>query len=436
MSTPTHGGQEPASFEVDLEQQAIERDRHLAWELFEVSPTHPRIPELARGVLARAPGSTGMVILQAMHHEALGEPERSRTLLQDLLGRRDRQYENALRTLRDLEFGERNFSEAARLGELVLREDPEAGWMDRMDLGSALVHVADPEAGLQIIDDAVELCGRLDPSGLGDAIAERAARFFSLGASPARFVPAAEAAIRQDPSNATIATVLAFAYLYDYRPQESQALLRRVLSEDPTDEVAQLGLTLAEKFVTPLEEGTVTLEELRAEGAGEIIWRLLRDVSFGTGTESALEELRAVMPADLERTLRPGLDRAAARSSQGEAPLLRWHDGQQPGTGALWGEGAWPAAPGPFRLLSGAEVAATEAAIETDRNAWSHWDPDSEYYTFIATDDAGAYAYEGRSGRFMVRGADGGTRDIAESVADWLWDRVVAFGGQERRPGK
>jgi tetratricopeptide (TPR) repeat protein len=118
---------------LDLDREAISRDRDLAWELFEAQPQHPRIPELVLSVLATAPELTGMSILLAMHREACGEVDEARRLLQDLMGRRDRQYLNALRRLRDLEDSAGDYDEALRLAELVLREDPEADWRDRMD---------------------------------------------------------------------------------------------------------------------------------------------------------------------------------------------------------------------------------------------------------------------------------------------------------------
>ncbi|MEK8227104.1 hypothetical protein NKG05_15075 [Oerskovia sp. M15] len=37
---------------LDVERESIERDRDLAWELFEARPQHPRIPQLAQSVLA------------------------------------------------------------------------------------------------------------------------------------------------------------------------------------------------------------------------------------------------------------------------------------------------------------------------------------------------------------------------------------------------
>ena len=78
------------------EQEAIERDRDLAWELYDYQPEHPKIPELTQSVIAREPTFTGMIILLALHREACGEIDEARSLLQELMGRRDRQYVNAV----------------------------------------------------------------------------------------------------------------------------------------------------------------------------------------------------------------------------------------------------------------------------------------------------------------------------------------------------
>lgn len=39
-------------------------------------------------------------------------------------------------------------------------------------------------------------------------------------------------------------------------------------------------------------------------------------------------------------------------------------------------------------------------------------------------------------GRLFRRTPGEPDREIAESLADWLWDRVVAFGGDDPRPGR
>ena len=415
---------------VGIEREAIERDRDLAWELYEAQPQHPRIAQLTQSVLARAPQFTGMIILLAMHREACGEIEEARRLLQELMGRRDRQFLGAVRELRDLEYSDRHYAESLRLAELVLKEDPEAGWLDRMDLGSAMVFVVGPEAGWRQIDDAVELCARTDPDRYAGALAQRALRQLATGAPPERYLPAAQEAIDANPSEPSIATALAFAYLYDYRPEQAEELLRRVLREDPTDTVAQSGVMVARGFLDPIERGVGTMEDLRNAGMGEIAWRLLRDQQFGTGLREALDALDAVMPDDLARSLCPPLDEDAAWASGGDAKTLSWHDGQGPGTGALWRNGE------PFRLMTSVEIGEMDDAIERDPGAWPQWNAEGEYYTQIFTDDAGAYLIEGVGGRLYCRSAEGADREVAPSLADWMWDRVVAFGGNDPRPGR
>ena len=412
------------------EREAVERDADLAWELYGANPGHRKIPKLAQSVLAREPGFTGMVILTALHLQALEQFDEARGLLQDLIGQHDRQYLNALRILRDLEYADRRFAEAKRLGELVLREDPDAEWIDEMILGTAMVYAGDREGGWRRIDEAVERCGRVDAERYASALTQRATRFLSTGAPADRFLPAAEEAIAANPSELTLSTVLAFAYFTDYRAEEAETLLRRVLRENPTDTIAQSGMTMVRGILDPIERGDATMDDFRAGGAGEMYWRMIQDQLFDIGLADALEALERVLPRALVRVLRGGLRRKAAGESQGERTLLSWRDGQDPGTGGAWGLDE------PFRLLSSAEVDGLEREIERDREAWAQWDPEGEYYTLIATDDAGAYWFEGYAGRLYRRAPGEADLEVAPSMADWVWDRVVAFGGEERRPGR
>lgn len=415
--------------ELSSEQEAIVRDKDLAWEIYDVQPTNPRIPELAQSVLAREPSFTGMIILLALHHEACGEFGVARGLLQELVSRRDRQYVNALRKLRDLEYSDRNFAEALRLSEVVLREDPEGDWMDRMEYGSALVYASSPGEGWLAIDDAVEFCARSQPEYYGEALGQRAVRLLASGAPPERYVPAAEEAIEADPSETILSTALAFAYLYSYRFEDAETLLLRVLRDDPTDEIAQLGIAATRAAVGPLRSGEVSIDELRDAGTGELLWRMFRDLTYQTDLREALAALEEVMPEDLASSLHAGIDVEAARETNGEPRLLEWRNGQTAHTGDLWGTGE------AFRLMAGAEIDATESAMKEHPADWPHWNVEEEYFTLLFTDDAGAYRFEGPGGRLCDRGADGETREVAESLSDWVWDRVVAFGGEERRPG-
>ncbi len=412
----------------DALRAAIEHERDLAWELYDFRPDHPRIAELARSVLEQEPQFTGMIILLALHREACGEIEEARTLLQDLVARRDRQYVNAVKKLRDLEFSDRRFGEARRLAELALREDPEPGWLDVMALGSATVLSGDPVGGWDRIDEAVEMAARQDPERHADALGQRATRLLGSGAPPSRFMPAAQEALAADPGEPLLATTLAYAYLYDYRPAEAEQLLRRVLSEDPTDEIAQGGLTVARAFLDPVDRGDATMDALRASGMGEIAWRILRDQMFGTGIEHALAALDQVMPQALAESMRAPLDREAAGASRGEGSILAWHDGQRPGSGGTWGTG------GGFRLMTSDEVADLEERIERSPEDWPQWTAEDEYFTLILTDDSGGYLIEGPGGRLLHRRAGAPDRQEAPSVADWLWDRVAAFGGHDARP--
>lgn len=415
---------------VGAEREAIEHDRDLAWELYDFQPEHPRIPELAMSVLARAPQFTGMIILLSMHRQACGDVDEARRLLRELLGRRDRQFLGALRRLRDLEGSEGDFAEAMRLGELVLREDPEADWFDHMDHAAAVAMAADPQRGWALIDDAVELAGRTAPEAYAGALGLRAVHFLSTGTPPGRFLVAAQQAIEADPSETTLSTALAFAYLYDYRPQEALELFARVLREDPMDEVAQGGMIVARAFLDPIERGVGTMDDLRRAGMGEIAWRILRDKLFEAGLADALAALDPLLPKELAASLRPPLDLDAASASGGDDKVLAWHDGQLPGTGGRWGDGS------PFRLMSGAEIGEMDEAIEQDPSAWPQWDAERDYYTQLFTDDAGAYLIEGSGGRLVRRAAGRDDEEVAASLTDWLWDRVVAFGGDDPRPGR
>lgn len=421
QGVPAHGLDE-------AERAAIERDRDLAWELFEVRPEHPRIAELAQSVLAREPRFTGMIILLARHRAACGHVEEARSLLEELVGRRDRQLLGALRTLRDLEYDQEDYALARELAEQVLREDPEGDWLDRMELAVALCRDGDPLRGWDLLDEAVAQCAATEPDRLPHALGQRALRQLASGTPPERFLRAAQEAVAADPSEPVLTTALAFALLYDYRAEESEVLLRRVLREDPTDEVAQSGLIIARGFLDPVERGDATMDQLREAGLGEYAWRALRDQLFGTGLGTALETLDAVLPAALAESLRPGLSREDARASGGDMTLISWRDGQVPGTGALWGTGEVA------RLMTAAEIAAMDAAIEADPAAWPRWRAEEDYYTQILTDDRGTYWIEGSAGRLLRRGPEGPDEVVSASVADWVWDRVAAFGGEDPRP--
>ena len=99
------------------------------------------------------------------------------------------------------------------------------------------------------------------------------------------------------------------------------------------------------------------------------------------------------------------------------------------GTGVLWG------AEGNFRLLSHAEVAETDAAIEAAEGAFAPWASKPDYFWLIATDDEGRYLLGAMGVRLFRWSSEGPDVEIAPSFADWVWDRVVAFGGRDARVG-
>lgn len=413
----------------DAERSSIEHDRDLAWELYDAQPTHPRIAELAQSVLSREPAFTGMINLLALHREARGEIDEARRLLQGLMGRRDRQFLNAVKSLRDLEQAEGNFAEALRLTEIVLREDPEASWLEQMELGTALAYTGQRERSIRLFDDAVGTAAQLGSEEHALALGQRATRLWATMAPPEFIVPAVEQAIEADPTDQMLGLVLGFARLYDYRPEEALAQFHALLREDPTLHMAHVGIALTRGFLTPIERGDATLEKMRELGSGEFAWKVLRDKYLGTGLKDALAALDRVMPDALAAALHAPLQLDDASQASGLDDVLEWHDGQMPGTGVLWG------AEGNFRLLSHAEVAETDAAIEAAEGAFAPWASKPDYFWLIATDDEGRYLLEAMGGRLFCWSSEGPDVELAPSFADWVWDRVVAFGGRDARVG-
>ncbi|UYO97314.1 tetratricopeptide repeat protein [Microbacterium sp. M28] len=414
----------------DQERAAIEHDRDLAWELYGVQPTHPRIPELAGSVLAREPTFTGMIILTALHREACGEIDEARRLLQNLMGRRDRQYLNSVKKLRDLEMSEGDFAEARRLSEIVLREQPDADWIEHMELGSAMAYTGEAEAGWRLIDEAVGIAAAQGDHEYSLALGQRATRLFATAASPERLLPAAEEAYAADPTESLLALTLGYAYLCGYRPEDALALFERVLREDPTMDLAQYGVRITRGFLEPIRSGAATMDTMREAQMGEYAWRRFVAKAFRADLADALAALDEVMPEDLAAALRPPLDREAARASGGEDTILAWHDGQEPGTGGLWGAGER------FRLMTGAEVAELDDSVENDPAAWGDWEDKPDYFQVVFTDDAGDYLLEGVGGKLYHRSPGVPDVEVAPSPAEWIWDRVAAFGGHDPRPGR
>lgn len=412
------------------ERSAIEHDRDLAWELWDAQPTHPRIPELAHSVLAREPSFTGMIVLIALHREACGEIDEARRLLRDLIGRRDRQYLNAVKKLRDLEMSDGDFAEALRLCEIVLREQPDADWIEHMELGSALAYTGRAEEGWRRIDEAVGIAAAQGAQEHAIALGQRATRLFATAADPERLLPAAEEAYAADPTEYLLAVTLGYAYLNSYRPDEALDLFQRALREDPTFELAQNGVKVTRGFLEPIRTGAATMDTMREMQMGEYVWRRFVAKAFGADLADALVALDEVMPETLAATLRPPLDQAAAVASGGQDTIFAWHDGQEAGTGELWGPGER------FRLMTGAEVAEMNGGVEQDPAAWGDWDDKPDYFWVIFTDDAGDYLLEGLGGKLYRRSPGVPDVEVAPSPAEWIWDRVAAFGGRDPRPGR
>ena len=105
----------------------MQREVDLAWELYEAQPTNPEIARIAARVLAQQPDRNGTRMLLAKHLRALGEQDRAREILHEIVSQRDRFYLNAARELRALELFEDNNAAALRWARAVVREDQESG---------------------------------------------------------------------------------------------------------------------------------------------------------------------------------------------------------------------------------------------------------------------------------------------------------------------
>ncbi|MFJ5992830.1 tetratricopeptide repeat protein [Lentzea sp. NPDC092896] len=413
---------------------ALERNADLAWELFAAQPAHPRVAELASQVLAVQPERSSMSLLLANHREICGQAAEARRLYLLVAGRRDGQFINAARALRHLALAEHDHSEALRWARTVLGEDHEE-WDDWMELGFAQALCGEHEDGWRRLDEAVALCSRTAPDGLPKAFGKRAAYLLGTFAPPDRFVPAAEEAIRADAANSWVALMLGWAYLVQYRFADAEQLGLRLLRENPTEEMLQnlagTARTLR-RIVENADAQNISLEDIRNAGVIELGWQQLRDQMLGTDLASALAALDDVMPADLRATLRPGTsitdesDRDRLGSMVAE-DLVAWHDGQQPGSGGAWGLAE------PFRLMSAAEIIAMSTEIEADPAAHPDW-PENEAWEQVMTDDAGAHLVVVAFGALVERRPGRPDEPVAASAADWIWDRVAAFGGPDPRP--
>lgn len=404
-----------------------DRDRTLAWDLYDAQPTNPKIEELAYRVLADEPWRTGMVILLADHYSARRRVDEARQKYEEVMGRRDQFFANAAAGLRDLELGQRNHARALELAITAVEEDTEL-WFNHMQLGNAMAACGDFEAGWDLMDDAVAMCGRTMPDMLGTALAAQITRLAEGFAPPERQIPIARAAIEADPANVWAAEMLGWSYLLQYRFDDAEDLARRLLREDPQNELMHTLLSLANKFRRIIEENDVPPEKMRAAGFVESAWRHQLDMERGLDLESALDALEAVLPDAVRATLRgPADPDETANLTRPLRTLVRWHDGQEPGTGAVWGLEE------SFRLMTAAELDELDAAIDADADAFPEW-PEDEMWDQVLTDDDGAYLAIVAFGRLVRRSGDRDDVVIAESLADWVWDRVAAFGGHDPRP--
>ncbi|WP_340684990.1 tetratricopeptide repeat protein [Amycolatopsis coloradensis] len=411
----------------------LERDLDLAWELIGAQPTHPKVAELALRVLAAQPERSSALMLLGDHRQVCGEVDEARRLFLRVAGRRDTWFTMAARALRHLESAEHNHDEALRWARTVLGESHE-DWDDWMKLGSAQALSGAHEEGWRQLDEAVALCARTAPDDLPKALAKRAEYLLESFAPPERFAPAAEEAIRANAADSWVAMLLGYAYLAQYRFDDAEQLGLRLLREDPTDDLLQSLVGAARAMLRILEKASgddITLADLQGTGALEMAWQQIRDQRLGTDLPSALAALDAVLPADLRATLRPGATAAdLADKKVGSIvakPLVAWHDGQQPGSGATWGQAE------PFRLMSAAEIVAMDAEIEADRAAHPDW-PENELWEQVMTDDAGAYLVVVAFGALVRRRPGQPDEPVADSMADWIWDRVAGFGGRDPRP--
>ncbi|XVS66444.1 tetratricopeptide repeat protein [Actinosynnema sp. CA-299493] len=415
---------------------AVARDLDLAWELFAAQPAHPKVAELALRVLAAQPERSSVSLLLGNHREVRGELAEARRLYLQVAGRRDNQFVNAARALRHLAFAEHDHPEALRWAHTVLAEEHE-DWADWMELGSAQALCGEHEDGWRQLDEAVALCSRTAPDDLPAALGKRAVCLLGSFAPPDRFVPAAEEAVRADAVNSSVALLLGWAYLVQYRFTDAERLGLRLLRENPTEDLLQNLVGTARTMLRIVENAhaqDVTLEDIRRTGVIELGWRQLRDQMLGTDLASALAALDDVMPAELRATLRPGAsisDEAEAEAdkigSMVAEDLVAWHDGQPPGSGAAWGQAE------PFRLMSAAEIIAGATEIEADQAAHPDW-PEDEVWEQVMTDDAGAYLVAVAFGTLVARRPGRPDEPVAASMADWIWDRVVDFGGPDPRP--
>ncbi|GIG68742.1 tetratricopeptide repeat protein [Phytomonospora endophytica] len=411
------------------EMGPLERDVRLGWTLYSAQPDNPEVGRIALRVLAEHPWVSGMRILLAKHRYACGEVAEARELLLGVVGLHDEQSLGAARELVILEHHQDDNAEALRWAAFVLRERQDR-WRDWMDLGGMTALTGSFEEGWGLLDKAVEMCARTEADALPMALVRRALFLLQSLAPPERFIPAAEEAVRAAPADEAIGSPLIWGYLHQGRFGDAEELALRLLRLNPTDASASVPLTMIRNIRATLEKDGQTLGDLHRTGLFERLWKELRDQRLGLDLASALNALDAVMPAELRATLLPPLDEEAADAGDLTSEIAAWHAGQTPGAGRVWG------LPGDFRLMSPAEFAAMDAAIEADPASYPQWRTEDlgEYYNQVMTDDAGGYLVELMTGQVIIRRSGADDEPVAESLSAWFWGRVAAFGGRDPRP--
>ncbi|MFV0253339.1 MAG: tetratricopeptide repeat protein [Beutenbergiaceae bacterium] len=406
----------------------LQRDIQLGWTLYDAQPANPQIAEIARRVLTADPTVTSMQILLAKHLVHCGEPDQARDLLLAVVGLRDDEYLNAARELISLEHEQHNHTQARRWAQTVLREDPGA-WEGLLELGGMSALSGDVEAGARLMDDAVSLCADHAAQYLPQALAYRAMLLFQAVVPPERFLAAAEAAMAADPSTEFVTTPLIWGYLQQGRFAEAEQLARRVLRLDPLNQAAAQALEMMRTLQDDVAQLGKTLTDLHHAGLFDRIWNEMRDRLLGVGLDAALAALEEVMPAPLRNVLAPPVTWEAAEHSQMKDQIAIWHSGQAAGAGAVWG------LPGEFRLMSSDQIGALQHVIETEPDSYSQWRRTelTDDYDVIMTDDEGGYLLELLTGSVVIRRAGEPDQAVAPSLADWIWSRVVAFGGEDPR---
>jgi len=404
-----------------------DRDRNLAWDLYDAQPGNEKIEELAHRVLADEPWRTGMLMLLGDHYNARRRKDDAREKYEEVMGRRDQYFANAVAALRDLELSVDNYARALELAITAVEEDPEL-WFNHMQLGHAMASCGDFETGWDLMDEAVAMCGRTMPDMIGTALAAQVTRLVEGFAPPERLIPIAEAAMEADPVNVWAAEMLGWAYLLQYRFDAAEALALRLLREDPHNELMATLLSLARKYHATVFENELPPARVRAAGLIEMAWRHQSDLARGFDLESALDALDAVLPADVRSTLREPADAAAtAEMSRDLRRTLTWHDGQASGTGVVWRTDE------AFRLMTAAERRELDAAVDADPAAHPEWSED-DMWDAVMTDDRGAHLTLSAFGRLVRRERGRDDVVVADTLADWVWDRVAAFGGHDPRP--